>query len=257
MSLSGRRKTPPHAIPAWVAQVTAGDLLLFLIVNLGALRLAGLFVGSILGAARGGREGDGEAMALAIPLSLILLQTLILLASLRGLILRKYGLSWADLGLRPCPRVWYWRAFLLALVMLPVVGAFNAAIPRIFDVPFENPQITALAPRGFNWPALIGMTVMGGIVAPFAEELAFRGLLFGWLRGRMGFVAAAGLNALCFAVMHGVVLLIPALVAVGLALAWIAERSGSLWPAIVTHGVFNSAMIFALYAALAQGAGGS
>ncbi len=255
MSLPGPKRAPTHPIPAWVTQVTAGDLLLFLIVNLSALRLAGFFVGSILGAARGGREGGGEAMALAVPLSLILLQTLVLLACLRGLILRKYGVSWADLGLRPCPRVWYWRAFLLALVMLPVVGAFNAAIPRIFDVPFENPQISALAPSGFNWPALIGMTVMGGIVAPFAEELVFRGLLYGWLRGRMGFAAAAGLNALCFAVMHGVVLLIPALVAVGLALAWVTERSGSIWPAIVTHGVFNSAMILTLYAALAQSAG--
>ena len=97
------------------------------------------------------------------------------------------------------------------------------------------------------------VSVMAGIVAPFAEELAFRGVLFPWLRARLGLPAAAVLSALCFAFLHGVILLVPALTVIGIALALIYERSGSLWPAIVTHGVFNALMIAALYAALASG----
>jgi len=34
-------------------------------------------------------------------------------------------------------------------------------------------------------------------------------------------------------------------------LAMLYQRSGSLWPAVVTHGLFNSLMVLALYAALA------
>ncbi len=245
--------SPPSPLPRpdWRTRVTATELLLFLIVNLGTLRVAGLFFGSVIGAARGGREDHDETLVLAVTLALIFLQTLVLLATLRALILRRHGMSWADLGLVRCSRFWFRRALFLALGLLPAVALINAALPRLFQVPFENPQVLALAPTGFSWPALIGMIVMGGILAPIAEEIAFRGLFFGWLRQRLGFGAAAIVSASFFAVLHGVVLLIPALMAVGLALAWIAERSGSIWPAIVTHGVFNSFMIVTLYAALA------
>ena len=238
-------------MPNWRAQVTASGLLLFLIVNLGTLKVTGLFFGSILGAARGGRETVEGTEVLVFSLAAILFQTLVLLVTLRALILRRYGMSWADLGLVPCSSSWALRACLLALGLLPAVAAINASVPKLLDIPFENPQILALAPAGFSWPALIGMIVMGGIMAPIAEEIAFRGLFFGWLRQRMGFGAAAIVSALAFAVLHGVLILIPALTAVGLALAWIAERSGSIWPAIVTHAVFNSFMIAILYAALA------
>jgi membrane protease YdiL (CAAX protease family) len=41
----------------------------------------------------------------------------------------------------------------------------------------------------------------------------------------------------------------------GLLLAAVVERSGSLWPAIIVHGVFNSLMTITYYTALASGAG--
>jgi membrane protease YdiL (CAAX protease family) len=41
----------------------------------------------------------------------------------------------------------------------------------------------------------------------------------------------------------------------GLVLAAITERSGSLWPAIIVHGTFNSLMTITFYTALASGAG--
>ncbi len=236
----------------WRSRVTAGDLLLFLIVNLGALRLMALFFGGIAGAARGGRAEHGETQMLVITLAVIFFQSLILLICVHRLILRRHGLSWADLGLVSCPRAWIRRAVFVALGLMPAVAIINAAIPRLLDIPFDNPQVAALAPAGFSWPALLGMIVMGGILTPFAEEIAFRGLLYGWLRRRLGFGAAAIVSASVFAVLHGVAVLIPALTLVGLALAWIAERSGSIWPAIVTHAAFNTFMILTLYAALSQ-----
>lgn len=242
----------PNLPPVARAPITLSDLLLLLIVNIGTLRFAGVLVGSMLGLARAGRDaGDNGTAVVVVTLVMILFQALVILASLRILILRKYGLTWADLGLRPVSRAWYRRAVLLGIGMIPVVAMINAAVPKIFDLPFENPQIVALAPAGFSWFALIGMTIMGGIVAPIAEEIAFRGLFFPWLRGRMGFPAAAGVSAVCFAVLHGVLLLIPALLVVGLALAWIRERCGSVWPAAVAHGTFNLLMIWSLYLALA------
>ena len=250
---------PPAPPPSpGLARIALADLLWLLIVNLGILRIAGLLIGGLLEVARGGREDTGsDTPALVAMLALILFQALVILISLRILILEKYGLSWADLGLRPVARVWYRRAVIFGVGMIPVVLIVNAAMPKLLQEPFENPQILALAPAGFSWFALIGMTIMGGIVAPIAEEIAFRGLFYAWLRARMGFGASAFVSALCFAVLHGVFMLIPALTVVGLVLAWLRERCGSVWPAALTHGTFNVVMILSLYLALSIGAGRS
>ena len=139
-------------------------------------------------------------------------------------------------------------------MLLPAVALVNSVlIPMLSDEPFRNPQLYAIAPAGFSWSAMLTMLVMAGVVAPFAEELVFRGLLFPWLRARLGVPAAVLLSALFFATMHGALILIPALTVVGAAFAVIYQRSGSLWPAIIAHSVFNGIMIVALYALLAAG----
>ncbi|MCH9013207.1 MAG: CPBP family intramembrane metalloprotease, partial [Proteobacteria bacterium] len=165
-----------------------------------------------------------------------------------------FHLSWADLGLRPAGRHWYRRAVIIAVLLLPTVALVNSVlIPMLAEEPFRNPQLYAIAPAGFSWSALLTMLVMAGVVTPFAEELVFRGLLFPWLRTRLGVPAAVLLSALCFATLHGAAILIPALTVVGAAFAVIYQRCGSLWPAIVAHSVFNGIMIVVLYALLAAG----
>ena len=187
-------------------------------------------------------------------MGLLLFQTIVVLALLRALVIRKYGLSWAALGLRPAARHWYRRAVIVAILLLPAVALINAVlIPQLSEEPFRNPQLYAIAASGFSWPALLAMLVMAGVIAPFGEELAFRGLLFPWLGARLGVPAGAVLSALCFAALHGVVILIPALTVVGIALAVLYQRCRSLWPVILAHGAFNGIMIVLLYAALAAG----
>ncbi len=142
----------------------------------------------------------------------------------------------------------------LGLLLLPVVVLINGVlIPQMTDVEFHNPQLYAVAPNGFSWPALLSMLVMAGVVAPFGEELVFRGLLFPWLRGHLGIAWAAILSGLVFAALHFVPILMPSLTAIGIALALLYHRCGSLWPVILAHGVFNAIMVIALYAALAAG----
>ncbi|MFQ5776234.1 MAG: lysostaphin resistance A-like protein [Kiloniellaceae bacterium] len=240
--------TPPGGLGRPLP-VRASDLLLLLIASLGAVRLAAAVVA---GAVRPGAAADGDGdRVLIMTLGLLLFQTAVMLGAIHALVIRKYALSWADLGLRPAARRWYGRAVVIAILLLPAVALVNALILKFADQPFENPQIYAIAPAGFSWFAVLAMTVMAGIVAPFAEEVAFRGLLFPWLRERLGVPGAAVASGVCFAALHGVILLIPALTVIGIALALVYQRSGSLWPAVVTHGVFNIVMITALYAALA------
>ena len=231
--------------------MSADDLLLILIVTLGSVRL---LVWLLVGLSPVPGSGRDPGNALLAAMTVLLFQTAVILAMLRAVVIRKYGLSWADLGLRPAGRHWYRRAVIIAVLLLPTVALVNSVlIPMLAEEPFRNPQLYAIAPAGFSWSALLTMLVMAGVVTPFAEELVFRGLLFPWLRTRLGVPAAVLLSALCFATLHGAAILIPALTVVGAAFAVIYQRCGSLWPAIVAHSVFNGIMIVVLYALLAAG----
>jgi membrane protease YdiL (CAAX protease family) len=80
-------------------------------------------------------------------------------------------------------------------------------------------------------------------VAPFAEELFFRGFFFAGLRGRLPFPIAAVGSGILFGAVHldGANLIAALqLTILGVILAWLYERTGSLWAPIALHAVNNS-----------------
>lgn len=197
----------------------------------------------------------GSSRGMASLVAALALQSALPLAVVYLVVVRGRGLTWADLGLRrPRSRRWYWRAVLLAVASLPIVATINLLTQLIAGAPFTNPQIAVLAPAGFSWSMLFGMLLVTAVVAPVAEETVFRGLLYGWLRARIGVAGGFAISALVFAAAHAIPPLMPALAVEGVILAWIYERSGSLIPPMITHGTFNALMTVALYAALAAGA---
>jgi membrane protease YdiL (CAAX protease family) len=79
------------------------------------------------------------------------------------------------------------------------------------------------------------------VLAPIAEELFFRGFLFGGLRSSWDFLPAALVTGLIFGVVHaptGPTAAIP-LAGLGFALCFIYERTGSIWPCIAVHALNN------------------
>jgi membrane protease YdiL (CAAX protease family) len=81
-------------------------------------------------------------------------------------------------------------------------------------------------------------------VAPFVEELVFRGVLLSGLASRM----PTGWAMLASAIVFGCVHLpdfkfawypVPALVILGLVSAWLRVRTRSLWPSITLHATNN------------------
>jgi membrane protease YdiL (CAAX protease family) len=77
------------------------------------------------------------------------------------------------------------------------------------------------------------------VLAPIAEELAFRGLGF-TLLDRFGDWAAIVLVGLAFALVHGLLEAFPLLFAFGAGLAFIRARTGSIYPTILLHATFNA-----------------
>jgi hypothetical protein len=180
----------------------------------------------------------------------------IYLASVLGVYLfaaRRAG--WRALGLRAAG----WRHLALVppllVTQLLLLILINSAIGQLAGG-FENPQVGALTGgRTLSGGEIVALLLLVAVVVPFAEELFFRGMLYPLLRARMAAPAAIGLNALLFAVAHVVPLLMPGLIVVGLFLAYLRERSGSIWPCVLLHGLQNATALLAINAALAAGSG--
>ena len=235
------------------SDIDASDLLLILIVSLLSMRilsglLAGIFVEPDL---EGEVAPEGE---LAFTIFLWVLNTLVVLAAIYYIALRKYGLTWADLGIGQFDSVYLRRGAFAGLLSLPVVIVVTKIYESFIGQPLENPQIDALMPLGMSWASLTILLILGSIVVPFAEEIAFRGLFYRWLKPRLGVPGSVVVSALVFALLHGIPQIIPAITALGIVLAIAAEVSDSIWPSIIAHGIFNAFMTITLYSAFQSGA---
>jgi len=238
---------PPRLPPLPVLPVRGRDLALLLVA----------FFAGFFGIAFAAKLvlPDGALTGLAAVVGLFVAQTFFLLLLVWLLVLRPYRLRLEDIGLRPTYSTWYRLAAAVGLICVPLFSALNLGVQSLFEAPVENPQLRALAPEGFSWTSFVIMLLLVGVLVPIAEEIVFRGLVFGWLRKHLRFAFAAPLSALFFASVHWVWFLVPVLACMGLVLAAIYERSGSLWPAIIVHGTFNSLMTITFYTALAAGGG--
>lgn len=89
--------------------------------------------------------------------------------------------------------------------------------------------------------------IAAAVVAPIAEEIFFRGFLYGGLRGRIGTLGAMLVSTLFFTALHlSLDQFIPIFV-LGLFLAWLYEKTGSLYPGILLH-LSNNAISLVLLA---------
>jgi membrane protease YdiL (CAAX protease family) len=77
------------------------------------------------------------------------------------------------------------------------------------------------------------------VVAPFVEELTFRGLGYSLL-ARYGRWAAIIGTGIAFALAHGLVNAFPFLAAFGIGLAYLRSRVDSVYPGMIVHGLFNA-----------------
>lgn len=133
------------------------------------------------------------------------------------------------------------------------VGAFFGylLVAGLFASLLADPeQIDVADELGFDTSTFgaisAGILIVG--LAPLAEEVFFRGFFYGGLRSRMPAVAAAVISGLFFGVIHittGNLAVVAQLTMLGIILALLYERTGSLWPPIAVH-LINNALAFTI-----------
>lgn len=138
--------------------------------------------------------------------------------------------------------------------LLQGLGFFATAAASVFLVaillgPFlpkdAQPQKELMELIGGSWGmlsvALLFLTVAG--LAPFFEELLFRGALLGWLAPRMpgsrGPLLAVVISGLAFGAIHLQPAALPTLGTLGIILGWACLRTRSLWASILVHALWN------------------
>jgi hypothetical protein len=159
--------------------------------------------------------------------------------------LRRHGLGWSSVGLRPfnvlrgvglgCAA---WALAMAGTVLWSLVlGLFNLR---------AQPDMLPLFGGGVS--GLLAALLTGGLVGPFAEEVFFRGYLFAGTRQYLGTKWALLLNGLIFALIHILPTSYPPIFLLGVLFAGLLHLTGSLWPAILVHSFINSLSFLLLYA---------
>ncbi len=147
------------------------------------------------------------------------------------------------------PQQGWLRWLLLALLMLAVLQVAHQLLLRILHVeqPAQDPMIQNLR-LASGWGILMAAATVV-LVGPVAEELLFRGCVFGRFQAYGYGITGAVISALLFSVAHGILALIPVYFGIGIILAWLCQRTRSLWPAMALHGLNNAvALIGVLWA---------
>lgn len=125
---------------------------------------------------------------------------------------------------------------LLAWLGAAVVSVAVAALLELAGLEVE-PQVAEQAIAVVE-PWLVILAVV--ILAPIAEEVFFRGVVFNaWLRERGRRWAFIG-SSVMFAVIHASLVAVIPIFLLGLALAWIYQRTGNLLAPIAMHATFNA-----------------
>ena len=87
-----------------------------------------------------------------------------------------------------------------------------------------------------------------GLAAPFLEEIIFRGFLFATMRNNFGPWRATVYSSLLFAALHQSLIAFFPIFFLAIALAYLYERTGSLWPSIMLHITNNTvATLFVIF----------
>ena len=89
---------------------------------------------------------------------------------------------------------------------------------------------------GFGYVAAFLLLV---VVAPFFEELLFRGYLFGQIRERNGFWLSAIVTSLAFGALHGQLNVGIDTFILSLFICYLRERFHSIWPGVFVHAFKN------------------
>ena len=150
------------------------------------------------------------------------------------------------------------RAVQAAAVGLIALYGLNELVFRLLGfITASRPNLndSAISAQVESAPRMTVVIVV--LLAPFVEEVLFRGLVFGGLKDKSR-ALAYGVSCLLFALMHvwqfavaeqdvTYFLLMVQYLVPGLVLAWAYDRGGTLWSSVALHAAANALSVWTMF----------
>ncbi len=136
------------------------------------------------------------------------------------------------------------------LTLIPVLAIIMILVfigIRVFS--YEPPETKALEMlyEAKGTKLLFILTALVTIIGPIAEELFFRGFAYPVFRKKIGVRNAILVVSFIFAMLHMNIVSFFPILALGILLAYLYEKTGSIIPSIAVHIIHNSAVIFFVF----------
>lgn len=152
------------------------------------------------------------------------------------------GVGWHGIGLG----VLAWLVTLAAtatIYLLAGAATGRTTSPGLDVVHYATDFARFPTATALDWALIVPRAFL---LAGIAEELLFRGILYGWLRRHLSPWATIAITAGLFAIEHGYYpILLPVALLFGLTAGWLRHRTGSILPGLVMH-ILTDAFLFTL-----------
>lgn len=214
-------------------------LILSVFLPLGIFILSQILAAVILSPVIPGLFDDTKSTTIAQNFAYVVFFELMALALVWGYMKwRKHGLEWIGLGNKPKLRDMAW--------VIPAAGAYiivsvvSFVVIEMLQTGVDLNQAQNVGFESASGSLQVALAFMSLVVmTPLAEEVLMRGIMFRNINRTFGFVVAALISAAIFGILHGQVNLFIDTFVLGLALAWLVNKTNSLWPAIGLHMLKN------------------
>ncbi|WP_144510795.1 CPBP family intramembrane glutamic endopeptidase [Bacillus sp. FJAT-22090] len=167
-----------------------------------------------------------------------LIMAIIFIAGIYFVALKPKGLSWRGVGLLPFHKS-YWKSVILWTIVLIITSVGIVVLMEMAGWTSANAKTRSLQNNLNVWTVLIGF-VSAAIISPIYEEIFYRGFLYKWFRMKWGVPTGVLFSSLIFMLVHiPTYNTLPINFLSGIIFAWTYEKSGSVYPGMIVHGVFN------------------
>lgn len=153
----------------------------------------------------------------------------------------------SDLGIRRASLGKIWRYGILGGFLLVIMVLIMGIVLQYFQPNLQPQYIEEILRSSNQLPEFLAVMTAGVILAPVAEEIFYRGMIYPVFRKYLGTGWGAVAAGLIFGAAHWDLWRTIPLAIGGALLCYIYEKSGSILVSMVAHGIWNGVMCILIY----------
>ncbi|GAB3070506.1 type II CAAX endopeptidase family protein [Salinicoccus sesuvii] len=167
-----------------------------------------------------------------------LIMAIIFTTALYFIVLKPKDQSWKTVGLKTFP-LKQWKLIVVWTFTLIVVSIALVTVMSFVGIGTANSKTESLQSQMTFLNFTIGF-ISAAIISPIYEEIFYRGFLYRFFNSRYGILSGMMISSTIFTIVHIPTFnTLPVNFVSGLVFSWVYQKTGSIIPSILIHGIFN------------------